>query len=57
VRVKQPQQLAPQIDALLTDGKKRTTMQAIVRQWIAGKGGTTNALLDILSPIFEANPL
>ena len=57
VRVPLPEQLAPQIDILLSDGKKRTDMQTIIRQWIAEKGGTTNSLLDILSPIFEAKPV
>ena len=57
LRVEQPSQLAGQIDALLNNRNQLSSLQSTVRQWLASKGGATTAMLDILAPIFEANPV
>ena len=57
LRVPAPEQLAVQADLLLSDEKKRTQMQTVMRSWIESKGGVTAKLLDTLAPIFEATPV
>jgi len=52
LRVDGPEALAIQIDALFKDSVKRDRMQSTVKQWMEGKGGAADRLMQALEPIF-----
>ncbi len=52
LRVKNADDLAAQIDMLLNHPSATQALQSQARQWVEGKSGATDKLLDELAPIF-----
>lgn len=52
IRVKNPAELATQIDKLMQNSDTIVQMQMLTKEWLRTKSGTTAKMLDILAPIF-----
>lgn len=53
VRVRNGEDMAAQVSALLSAADRRQAMQAAAKSWLAGKSGATARILDAFAPIFE----
>jgi 3-deoxy-D-manno-octulosonic-acid transferase len=56
LRVATPEALAQQVGTLLAQSASRQKQQAAVKQWMEGKGGTADRLMQELAPVFDPRP-
>jgi len=52
IRVKNALEIADKVNNLMQDSDELTKMQAQTREWLRGKSGAANKIIDIIAPIF-----